>query len=84
MKTFVWQLFLFLLYILCWFVGLALTVATFIAEGPVLVIAIGGGLFITGKVLEFIHEENWEYPNFEILRFNHLYSTKISINFKDK
>jgi uncharacterized protein (TIGR02145 family) len=60
------QILVFFLYILCWLVGLALTMATFIAEGPVLVLAIGGGFFITGMVLEFIHEKNLEYGNFEI------------------
>lgn len=57
MKTFVLELFLFLIYILCWFVGLALTIGTFDVEGGEGVMALLVSFYFTYWVLNYIATE---------------------------
>jgi hypothetical protein len=57
MKTFVLELFLFLIYILFWIIGLALTMATFDVEGPDGVMAFLGLFYFTYWVLNYIGTE---------------------------
>jgi uncharacterized protein (TIGR02145 family) len=57
MKTFVLELFLFLIYILFWILGLALTMATFDVEGPDGVMAFLGLFYFTYWVLNYIGTE---------------------------